>query len=363
METEYKILIIKNIDDLVAIRDDWNNLSSLFEQEYFFINYEWYYLWLKHFLKQDNLYVISIYKEGMLIAVAPFIRKIQKIKNISVKKLELLGNAYSPVRAIIIDRNQVSEDIGNLLLNALKTIDYEWDVVQIGPVYDGNIYEDTKKLFSASKYKQIEKVVDVNWRIEVAYRNYEQYFITRKKSIRQEIRRRQKKLQELGSVEFKTLKGFTAYNYINDYCQVYKNSWKEGERLGPGFHEELAQLAAASENLLLAFIYLNGNPIAAQYRIICGDKCYFLKTAYDKKYHKISPGLILLNNVLKYLMDDLYVKVIDFGPGNEDYKSDWADSKYYYNNLYLINRTVKGAIIYHAYKNILPLFRRLLGSI
>ena len=357
MQDEYSAILVDDFCKFNAVKDDWNKLAAQYGEECFFMSHGWYELWLNHFLKDSKLCIITVYKNDNLIAIAPFIWKNEVIKRIPVIKLETIGNAYSPLRSLIIDRTEKKQKMGSVLFEALKKVS-GWDIAQIGPIYDGELYSETKKVIKNMRYSWLEKVVDTNWRLPSEELNYDEYLRTRNKDVRQEIKRRNKKLEELGAIEIKIVRGDEAVGYISAYCTVYEKSWKQAEKLGPGFHINLAKLAACGNNLLLALLYLDGVPIAAQYRILCGNKCYFLKTAYDSSYQRYSVGVILLNYVLKYLMNIEHIKDIDFGPGDETYKSDWADHKNYYNNIYIFNGTMKGSLIHFAYTKIEPFARK-----
>lgn len=357
MQKEYSVVLVDDLDKFNNIKDDWDRLASQYIEEYLFMCHGWYELWLNYFLKDSKLCIITVYKANKIIAIAPFIRKSDIIKRIPIIKLETIGNAYSPLRSFIIDSNENKQKLASVLSNALKK-DCNWDIAQIGPLYDGELYNETKELLGNVRFRWIEKVVDTNWRLRCDGADYEEYLRSRNKNVRQEAKRRNRKIDELGNVEIKIVKGEDALKYVDDYCLVYEKSWKQSENLGPGFHVDLAKLSASGNNLLLALMYLDGLPIAAQYRILCGNKCYFLKTAYDLHYQKYSVGVVLLNHVLKYLMNIEHVKNIDFGPGNETYKSDWADNKNNYNNLYLFNRTMKGSLIHFAYTKLGPIAKK-----
>lgn len=353
----YSVEVIDDLNKFKNIKEQWNSLAFQHSKKYLFLSHDWYELWLHYFLKDSDLCIITVSRDDKLVAIAPFIRKHVSIKRVPVILLQTIGNAYSPLSSLIIDVDENEATIGHILFNALADEGPDWDIVQIGPLYDGKIYEQTKKLFVSSRYEWVEKVVDTNWRLTCDGLNYDDYLKKLKKSVRQEIKRRNKKIESLGNVEISIAKGTEAYKIIDDYFHVYSNSWKKEEKLGPGFHKDLAKIAADENNLLIAIMYLDKKPIAAQYRLLCGKKCYFIKTAYDENYHEYSVGILLLNHVLKHLMNNENVKIIDFGPGNEGYKANWAGNKFNYNNIYLFNDSIKGKFIHLAYTKIDPIAR------
>lgn len=357
MSAEYSVVIIDNLSGFSRIQQEWDALASQYHDEYFFLSHGWYGLWLNYFLKDSRLCIITVYKGSRLVALAPFLGKVDIIKRIPVRKLESIGNAYSPLRSLIIDSSESKQDLGAFLFDTLRKVP-GWDIAQIGPLYDGELYSQAEELLCNSGGNWLHKAVDCNWRLPCEGLAYDGYLKSRDKGVRQEIKRRNKKLGELGTIEIKIVKGHEAAAYMADYSNVYEKSWKQAEHLGPGFHVDLGEIAARGNNLLLALMYLDGQPIAAQYRILCGDKCFFLKTAYDSRYKRYSVGLVLLNHVLQYLMDCEQVKMVDFGPGNETYKSDWAEIKGDYTNFYLFNKTIKGALTYFAYTKVNPIVKR-----
>lgn len=358
VSAEYSVVIIDNLSGFSSIQQEWDALASQYPDEYFFLSHGWYDLWLKYFLNDSSLCIVTVYKGARLVAIAPFLGKEERIKRIPVRKLESIGNAYSPLRSLIIDSSESKQRLGAFLFEALSKIS-GWDIAQIGPIYDGELYSQAEELLCNCGGNWLHKVVDCNWRLPCAGLEYDGYLKNRDKGVRQEIKRRNKKLGELGSIEIKIVKGHEAAAYLKDYWNVYENSWKQTERLGPGFHVELGEIAARGNNLLLAIMYLDGQPIAAQYRILSADKCFFLKTAYDSRYKRYSVGVILLNRVLQYLMDSERVKLVDFGPGNEIYKADWAEIKGNYTNFYLFNKTIKSSLIHFAYTKVNSVMRRL----
>lgn len=358
MHVNYTYRIITNQKDLLPLKEHWNHLASLHPDYELFISYDWYELWLEYFLASNKLCVVGIFNNDRLVAIAPFIEKEETIKNIPITKLELLGNAYSPFRSFIIDPLEDKKKIGKILTSALNLIKSEWNIIQIGPLCDGVSHEYAETIIGHLGYQSIERNIDVNWRIQNQYEDFEAYLSTRKSKFRQEIKRRAKKLNVSGNVEIVISENQEAEKLINDYEKVYTKSWKQGEGIGPGFHADLAKIASDKKQLLIAIIYLDDEPIAAQYRIICGNKCYFLKTAYDAQYQKYSAGFVLLYEDIKYLIDDRKISIIDFGPGNETYKSEWADTFGEYREFIVFNNTIKGTLIYRGYTRLFPFLSR-----
>jgi CelD/BcsL family acetyltransferase involved in cellulose biosynthesis len=237
----------------------------------------------------------------------------------------------------------------------------EWDVMDLYPIPS----EDEnrliiKSIIDESKYRISEETYYINWYIEDINYSGDEYLSKRDKDVRHEVKRRRKRLEELGNLEFKVIKGDDkeVEKYIDLYYQVYRKSWKKGERIGPNFHRDLMRFAADKGWLRLGFLFLNSVPIASQLRIVYKDYCYFLKTAYDDAYKKYGPGTIMLAEMIAYLIDCEGIKKIDFGPGDESYKSSWASDKREMKKILLFNRSLKGNLLVLLNNKILPAVNR-----
>lgn len=327
----------------------WNNLA--YEQGSYlpFLCFDWFKVWLEHFLNNNKLLILLLYKEGKIVSIAPFLILQEKFKSIMVTKIELIGNVYSPIRDFIFgdlgneDKRVYLSYIFNHLFNNFK----DWDIIDLNPIYeeDKNLYI-LKDILDESNYNNIEQFCYANWYLNGINFTGDEYLSQRSKNVRQELRRRKTRLEELGKLEFRVIKNNDKIDkYIDYYYEVYAKSWKKREGTGPTFHRDLAKLAIEKGWLRLGFLFLNDTPIASQFRIVFKEVCFFLKTAYDAQYRKYGPGIILLSEMIKYIIDVDNVTEIDFGPGNEPYKKSWAARKREMKRLLVFNRNPKGFLL------------------
>lgn len=67
--------------------------------------------------------------------------------------------------------------------------------------------------------------------------------------------------------------------------------------------------------------------MAAQLWIVEAGTATVLKLAHDRAFRTKSPGTILTALMLRRLLDHKSVAAIDFGRGDDDYKSGWASQR------------------------------------
>lgn len=111
-----------------------------------------------------------------------------------------------------------------------------------------------------------------------------------------------------------------------DYMRVYAKSWKNAEPFAPFLHA-LAEQEARAGTLRLGFARRNGEPVAAQLWTVENDVALIHKLAHDAACDAQSPGTLLSHDMFRAAIDDDHVSRIDYGTGNNAYKTDWMDSQ------------------------------------
>ena len=127
---------------------------------------------------------------------------------------------------------------------------------------------------------------------------YIQDFISRKD--RQELRRRERRLRELGNLKrFVLGPGEDVGRRIDEFLELEASGWKgrEGTALtcseaNRRFAVEVFTAAHARGRLEMVGVDLNGKAIARTIGFLAGEGAYAFKPAYDEAYAKFSPGII-----------------------------------------------------------------------
>ncbi len=120
-------------------------------------------------------------------------------------------------------------------------------------------------------------------------------------------RKRRQAERQFGPVRLRVLTPgpHEAADLIDRAYRVEANSWKS--RAGTalmqdprqaGFFHLLGQRAAAQGHLRLAFLDIGGQPAAMQYGIVRGGVFWSLRLGYDERYAKVSPGELLMLDLL-----------------------------------------------------------------
>jgi len=118
---------------------------------------------------------------------------------------------------------------------------------------------------------------------------------------RKDMRRKTKRLSEIGLVEFDELRPDSAIDvWIDEFLELEEKGWKgkTGGALASSdenrkFFASLASEAFLNDRLMMIALRLDGKPIAQKCNLLTGDGSFAFKIAYDESYSRYSPGVLL----------------------------------------------------------------------
>lgn len=111
-----------------------------------------------------------------------------------------------------------------------------------------------------------------------------------------------------------------------DYVDVHARSWKAAEP-GLGFLRALAEQESAAGTLRLGFARIDGRAVATQLWTVEHDVALIHKLAHDRAHDAGSPGTLLSHAMFAQAIDGDRVGLIDYGTGDNGYKTDWMEER------------------------------------
>ncbi len=345
-DDSYSVGIIRSWDRFLALRETWDTLVEQHGSHYPFLCHDWFRIWLKHFQGTAGLCIALVTRHHIPTLIAPLLTKIDKYKNIAnVRKIEFIGNHHSPIKCFIFGENEKSQRTDSLIaLFRFFEFNYKnWDILELDSI--------PVETFPCSNLKDIAYSYGFSVRDFVSYNNWyfdgmnhssQAYFSNLPKKIRDELKRRQKRLEESGSVNF--IIGSSLYDFprhMDLYDCVRARSWKHPEK-NKDFLWETREMYASKGLLRFCFVTIDDTPIAAQLRIVSNRTAYFMEALHDKRYNNFGPGNLLRWKVIQHLLDIEKVSSIDQIRGDEDYKEYWTPFKRNRIGVTVFNTSLKG---------------------
>ncbi|WP_437185818.1 GNAT family N-acetyltransferase [Planctomicrobium sp. SH668] len=152
-----------------------------------------------------------------------------------------------------------------------------------------------------------------------------------------EYRRKRRKLETLGDVEYRQLTDLRALDCWTDwFLQLEAQGWKA--RAGTAIQQNEAETKFFREFVAQGFpvgkvrlegLFLNGEPIALKCILIAGKVAFAFKIAFDETYRNASPGVQLEFESLRELAADPSIEWSDScaAPGHQMIDRLWSERR------------------------------------
>lgn len=183
--------------------------------------------------------------------------------------------------------------------------------------------------------------------------------------LRRELRRRRRKLEERGRVALEVRDGSgPADTYLAEGLAIEGSGWKERKgtaiRSRPetlSFYNRMARWASNRGMLRLAFLRLDGRPIAFDLALDDGRAHYLLKTGFDPQLSTFAPGQLLRQQMID-LAFATGVETYEFLGAPEPWKLTWTDTVRQREELVILPPTARGGLAGIVHGRLLPWARR-----
>lgn len=167
-----------------------------------------------------------------------------------------------------------------------------------------------------------------NWYEDLSGRSFDDYFRARDGALRETIRRKGRTLERQGRISYEIVSSTARLDEaVRAYDSVYARSWKVPEPY-PTFYPLLMSNACREGALRIGICRIDGLPVAVQLWILWHQCATVLKLAHDERAKKLSVGSLLTTYMIRYLMIEDGVARIDFGRGDDPYKSRWTTHRH-----------------------------------
>jgi CelD/BcsL family acetyltransferase involved in cellulose biosynthesis len=358
LDDQYSLKEIRNLDDFEKLKTLWDELAE--KQNTFtpFLCFDWFKIWLEHFLQGNKMLILLLCKEDEIATIAPFLIKEERFKGINIRKIELIGNVYSPIRYLLFSELDNGEKEKNLssLFKFFSKIYNDWDILDLYSIPEENAsFDILKKAIGETAFKYNDYFCFGDHYLDEINYSGEEYLKRRPGNISKNVPYRLRRLKKIGELEFRLIKNNDDIDrYMDVYYELYSRSWQKRENTGPTFHRSLAKMIAAKGWLRLGFLFFDHSPMACQFWICANQQAYILKLFYDESYQQYAPGKILTAEMMKYVIDIDKVKVIDYLHGDENYKKDWTPKFRERRGIMVFNQNIKARYLAFLNNRILP---------
>ena len=302
--------LVTNFDQ---IRSDWNILLNQTELNAIFFSVLWQETWWNHFGSKKAINIIEAFQGDDVIGIAPLM--IEKSVLTFISSTDLVDYC----NFIIRDNNREA-----YLSIWESMLDLEWDRCELCSLpANSPILEIYPKL--AENYGFRVEVIkeDVVPRLQLP-KTWDDYLDNLSKKKRHEIRRKIRKLESFGKVEFRELKeSKLVKKEMDSFFDLHKSSSVEKSQFLNNkrgrFIEEVSVKFAENKMLNLSFLDIDSNTVAACLGFETRDSYFLYNSGYDPEFSDLSVGIVATLYAIKNAIIRQN-KIFDFLRGGEFYK-------------------------------------------
>jgi CelD/BcsL family acetyltransferase involved in cellulose biosynthesis len=341
--------VLERHDSLAPLADEWDALVAQVGATPF-VNPGWFDAWWRAF-GRGRLEVFALRSGSGLAAVLPLAVRHgmrRSLTNWHTPELEVPAGDAASRRLLlqqVLESTRTSVELG-MLTNGLADAD------------------DFRTAARAHGLRILGRTIEYSPYV-IIDGDYDAYEKTLAQRRRSELRRRRRRLAERGELTFEIADGKERLDgLLAEGFGVEGSGWKieEGTAIvsrpeTEAFYRYVAQWAAPRGSLRLAFLRLDGKPIAFHFTIEEGGSAYQLKGGYDPAFREFAPGQLLVQDMIRWAFARR-LRTYEFLGADEAFKLDWTASLRERIALHAFPRSASGAVAWTAQSYGRPLAKR-----
>jgi len=351
--------------DFMALEQEWNDLVKATCDEPFY-RHEFIRIWIDNFAPDARLSILTGRdRAGRLVAAFPLMKARAFACGLPARQTVSTANPHSCRFDLIAEDGTAAGKSFFAYLAADKT----WDMLKITDVpADGNAWH----LYRAAEEAGFPVGTWESQRspyLELPP-SYDQLLERMNSHFRSNLRRHRRRLENMGTVTFERVTGGTHLQERLEECfAIEQKGWKglEGTAILQdtrtyGFYTQLAHSAASLNYLSLFLLKLNGQSIAFHYGFTYGDTYYMPKIGYDEAFEAGSPGLVLLEQIMKDCIGR-GLKTCEFLGLDLPWKRDWSKQVCRHDWLFIYRDATVGRALHEVKFKWIPAAKHLLHQL
>jgi len=351
--------------DFMALEEEWNALVEATCDEPFY-RHEFIRTWIDNFAPGETLAILTgRNRTGRLVAALPLMKTRAFVYGFPARQTVSTANPHSCRFDMIAEDGAAA---GASFFAYLAT-DKSWDMLRITDVPAGG------KAWHLYRAAEAAGFPVGTWESQRSPylslpSSYDKLLETMSSGFRANLRRRRRRLEKMGEVTVERVTGGAHLRERLEECfAIERKGWKglEGTAILQdtktyGFYTQLADIAASKNYLSLFLLKLNGQSIAFQYGFTYGGIYYMPKLGFDEVFEACSPGLVLLEEIMKDCIGR-GLKGYDFLGMDVPWKTDWSKQVCRHDWLFIYRDAIFGRALYEAKFKWIPTAKHLLHQL
>lgn len=319
--------------------------------------------WMEQFAPRSALRVLVVEEGDRMVAALPLVARRERGW---MPVVDLARNDWSTGGELLVDPAADVPAALDLLLDALVGLRRPLAWLDVVPV------ENPPWSALVERLAERGVQVDVHLRDRIACVDVsgtaDDYEAALSGSHRYNVRRNARRLAGEGRVDTVFHDRFVESEIdtlLRRAFEIEHRSWKGSAGSSvlatPGmfeFYARQARALAAWGLLRLAFLKLDGRPIAFQLAAAAKGVFHSMKIGYDPTFANFGPGQVLRRELIRRLHQEPGLRRFDFQGRLDEHSARWANASYPVGRVVIAPRRLTGRLLLGGYRTVVPLVRR-----
>jgi CelD/BcsL family acetyltransferase involved in cellulose biosynthesis len=351
------VRVFRHLDELQQLAGVWNDLLKCSLNDNLFLTWEWVSTWSSMYLSRDELFVIAVYEEGSVVAIAPFwIQRRRTAGVVPVRVLRFLGSrgVCSDYLDVIVQKRGYTKWLDLIWNHLFGDLRSHWDVLEYNDApsdskalahFYRSADEDNRCLNRQLVGSEVCPYMPLPQQPERLLENLS-------RTRRYTINHSRKRLGDIGTLEVRTCRHPDQVQVeLERLEELNTRSWRERGHLGSfhtreiiQFHSRLADISLRRERLLLCSLWAGDRYLGSFYGFAYNGVLYFYIMSVEKSDEKrVNTGDVLLTHCMEEGIRR-GCRTFDFLRGDEPYKYRWTECDRRLLSLHIHNRRAAAAL-------------------
>jgi CelD/BcsL family acetyltransferase involved in cellulose biosynthesis len=305
----------RGIEALLALADEWDHLADR-AGVLPFLRPGWIAAWWRAF-GRGCLEILTADRDGRLTGILPVERSGSMVRSPT--------NWHTPLFGMVAEGSEAAREVSHQLF-ALRAAHVSLSFFDA----DDPALPEFRVAADRAGYRPIERTLMEPWyaNLEGGWETYASHTIG--KRLRGKVGRSRRRLQELGSLEFRSRSGRAALADLSDAIAVEEMGWKGRERTAiashaetRAFYEEVAAWAAGRGILVISSLGLDGRVVAAEIALQDCGRHLGLKMGFDEGLARFGPGMLMAAELMEAACEK-GLSTFEFLGDGDEWKARWS---------------------------------------
>jgi CelD/BcsL family acetyltransferase involved in cellulose biosynthesis len=312
---------------------EWEQLRARDPNRHVFSTPQWHRVWWEEFHAGKELYLLMMRRRGEVVAFVPLYRKVEEGRRV----LRFIGGIDLTDYLGPICSMQDRDDVADALVDWLTTTDVAWDELDAHnmPVPFGfaEFLVDRADRHGFGFTLDQEETSAILPLPE----DWEVYLSGMGSKERHELRRKRRRLgRDYPDATFRRAQEESLERDLKTFVEMHREAeGTKGRFMGSemaDFFHRIARAFMPRGWLRLDFLEVSDRPVASTFGFEVDDVFYLYNSAYEPDASRLSPGLILVSELVKTSIEKK-LKAFDFLRGPERYKYQFGAQPVPLNNV------------------------------